>query len=120
MKRISLRKRLTAFPTPFVSPGVDRQPRLTQKSRGDGLCRRTEKIFVIKRTGRLPSTNGTHKKIRRILIFDNRPESLRLAFREIGNSHVDLSRPPRASSLELIVVSIVAMLALAGMFWPLL
>jgi hypothetical protein len=81
---------------------------------------RTRKIFVIKKTSRLPSTNAAGKKIRRLLIFDNHPDSLRLGFGRRGNADVDLSAPPRASSSELIIVSLLTLAALVGMFWPIL
>jgi hypothetical protein len=81
---------------------------------------RTRKIFVIKQTSRLPSTNTTGKKIRRILIFDDHPESLRLVFGHRPNPYVDLSGPQRVNSWELIIVSMVTIAGLVGMFWPLL
>ena len=67
----------------------------------------------------LESTTGTHKKIRRILIFDDHPDSLRLVFEGGANPHGDLSVPQPVSSWELILVSILTMSALIGMFWPL-
>jgi hypothetical protein len=81
---------------------------------------RTRKIFIIKKTSRLPSTNAVGKKIRRILIFDNHPDSLRLIFGPRAHPDVDLSPPQRVSSWELIIVSVVTIAGLVGMFWPLL
>jgi hypothetical protein len=74
---------------------------------------------VIKQLRRLESTTGTHKKIRRILIFDSHPDSLRLVFGRRANPHIHLSAPERVISWELILVSILTMVALIGMFWPL-
>jgi hypothetical protein len=74
---------------------------------------------VIKQVRRLKSTTGTHKKIRRILIFDNHPDSLRLVFGCRANPHIHLSAPESVISWELILVSILTMVALIGMFWPL-
>ena len=74
---------------------------------------------MIKQVRRLESTTGTQKKIRRILIFDNHPDSLRLVFGRRANPHIHLSAPERVISWELILVSILIMGALIGMFWPL-
>ncbi len=108
-----------ALPTLFVRRITEGQLNLAQTSSGDRQRSRTRKIFIIKKTSRLPSTNAAGKKIRRILIFDNHPDSLRLIFGERANPYVDLSVPQRVSSWELIVVSILTMSALFGMVWPL-
>ena len=108
-----------ALPTSFVRRITEGQLNLTQTSSGDRQRVRTRKIFIIKKTSRLPSTNAAGKKIRRILIFDNHPDSLRLVFGERANPYVDLSVPQRVSSWELVLVSILIMSALFGMFWPL-
>jgi len=88
---------------------------------------RAKKIFVIKRSSRpfdfrsgqpLPA-NAARKKIRRILIFDDHPDSLRLVFGRRVNPHAHLSAPPPANSWELILVSMLTMGALVAMFWPL-
>ena len=107
------------MPTSFVRRITEGQLNLAQTSSGDRQRSRTRKIFIIKKTSRLPSTNAAGKKIRRILIFDNHPDSLRLLFGERTNPYVDLSVPQRVSSWELIVVSILTMSALFGMVWPL-
>ncbi len=108
-----------ALPTSFVRRITEGQLNLAQTSSGDRQRSRTRKIFIIKKTSRLPSTNAAGKKIRRILIFDNHPDSLRLIFGERTNPYVDLSVPQRVSSWQLIVVSILTMSALFGMVWPL-
>ena len=108
-----------ALPTSFVRRITEGQLNLAQTSSGDRQRSRTRKIFIIKKTSRLPSTNAAGKKIRRILIFDNHPDSLRLLFGERTNPYVDLSVPQRVSSWQLIVVSILTMSALFGMVWPL-
>jgi hypothetical protein len=119
MKRTSFRKGVMVFPRPLVRPVIDRQLNLAQTSSGSGQRRRTRKIFVIKQTSRLPLTNAAGRKIRRILIFDDHPDSLRLIFGRRANPHVDLFSPQRVSSWELILVSILTMGVLIGMFWPL-
>jgi len=80
---------------------------------------RARRIFVIKKTSRLRSTNGADKKIRRILIFDNHPDSLRLVFEGGAISHHELPKSRHVSSWELIIVSILIIGGLVGMFWPL-
>ena len=74
---------------------------------------------MIKQVRRLKSTTGTHKKIRRILIFDNHSDSLDLVFGRQASPHLDLSRRSRVSPWGLFLVSILIMGALIGMFWPL-
>jgi len=117
MKRKDFRHR--PISSPFVRPttgsSLFRFSAASEKPR-----RRTRKIFVIKQARRLASTNGTEKKLRRILIFDDHPDSLRLVFERGASRHDDLTVPPRATSWDLILVSILAMVALIGMFWPLL
>ena len=67
----------------------------------------------------MPQANAAGKKTRRILIFDDHPDSLRLVFGRRPNPHVYLSAP-RVISWELILASIVTIGALIGMFWPIL
>lgn len=104
-----------------VMPGTDDQLNLRRSFSLPGKRHsRTRKIFVIKKTSRLRSTNGAGQKIRRILIFDNHPESLRLVFGHRLHHDVDLSRPERVSSWELIIVCLLTVVGLIGMFWPIL
>ncbi len=120
MKRESSRYPRTAFPASFVRPITDHQPDLARPSFAraqSGL--RPRRIFVFGQVRRLESTTGTHKNIRRILIFDDHPDSLRLVLEGGANPHGDLSLPHRVSSWELILVSILTIGALLGMFWPL-
>jgi hypothetical protein len=110
------------FPARLVRPIENRHPnlsRLPSASRLPGV--RAKKIFVIKQEIHLPQTNAADDKIqiRRILIFDDHPDSLRLVFGRQASPHFDLSRPPRVSPWELILASILTMAALIGMFWPL-
>jgi hypothetical protein len=117
MKRKDFRNRpiLSAFVRPITGASVFPLSAASEKPR-----RRTRKIFVIKQARRLASTNGTQKKLRRILIFDDHPDTLRLVFGRGASGHDDLSVPPRVTSWELILVSILAVGAFLGMFWPLL
>jgi hypothetical protein len=121
MKRERPHYRGTTLPAEFVRPGSSDQLNFAQGVSVTGQrAARPRKIFVIKKTSRLPSANAAGKKIRRILIFDNHPESLRLVFGRRSHPNVDLSRPERISSWELLIVSTVAIAGLVGMFWPLL
>jgi hypothetical protein len=116
MKRKDFRRRPTSSPfvRPITGARVVRSPVASEKPR-----RRTRKIFVIKQARRLAPTNGTEKKLRRILIFDDHPDTLRLVFGRDASRHDDLSVSPRATSWDLILVSILALVAFVGMFWPL-
>ena len=106
--------------TPLARPVTDLQPDLASAASENGQPGlRPRKIFVIKQASRLESTSGTHKNVRRILIFDDHPDSLRLVFEQRANSQIDLSIPSGASSWELILVSMLTMGAMIGMFWPL-
>jgi hypothetical protein len=121
MKRTSFRKRVAAFPAPFVRPIVDRETNFDQPSSGSGQRhRRTRKIFIIKQLRRLPAANETDRNIQRVLMFDNHPDTIRLLFGSRANRHVDLAASERVSFWDLTLVSVLIMSALIGMFWPLL
>jgi hypothetical protein len=109
-----------ALPAQFVRPSAEDQLNFEPSAWTGQQSPRTKTIFVIKNTSRLSSTNAAGKKIRRILIFDNHPDSLRLVFGRRPLPDVDLIQSKRVSSWELILVSIVTLAGLVGMFWPLL
>ncbi|HYR23197.1 MAG TPA: hypothetical protein VEP30_09790 [Chthoniobacterales bacterium] len=110
-----------ALPASFVRPSADDELNLARTFSLPGQRgRRARKIFVIKKTSRLRSTNGADKKIRRILIFDNHPDTLRLVFARRPDPHVDVPAPQRVSSCELIIVCLLTFVGLIGMFWPIL
>jgi hypothetical protein len=71
---------------------------------------RRKRLFIIKQVSR----SGTDKKIRRVLIFDNR-----LVFEGGAIAHRELPMSRHVSSWELIIVSILTIGGLVGMFWPL-
>jgi hypothetical protein len=116
MRRKDFRHRpiSSRFVRPTTGPNLYRLSAASEEPR-----RRTRKIFVIKQARRLASTNGTQKKLRRILIFDDHPDSLRLVFERGASRHDDLTVPPRATSWDLILVSILATVAFLGIVWPL-
>jgi hypothetical protein len=119
MKRKNSRYQQIAFPVAFVRPSIDHQPNpfgLASASEQRGL--RSKKIFVVKQVSRLESATGTHKKIQRIQIFDNHPDSLRLVLAGGASPDHDLSESQRVSSWELVLGSMLIMAALVGMFWP--
>ena len=109
-----------ALPGSLVTPGADDHLNLARSFSLPGeRCGRTRKIFVIKKTSRLRSANRADKKIRRILIFDNHPETLRLLYRQRPSPDVDLVAARRAGPAHL-MFGLLLMLALSiGMFWPL-
>jgi len=76
-----------------------------------------KKIFAIV----APSRRGDvgYKTVRRVLIFDNHPDTLRLVLGQHANPNAGPSAPEPSGSWYLILVSILTMGALVGMFWPL-
>jgi hypothetical protein len=117
MKREWHQYRGTALPADFVRPGNADQLNFAQGFSATGQrSARPRKIFVVKKTSRLSSTNAPDKKIRRILIFDNHPDSLRLVF----GRQADSSEPRSTSLWELVLVAALTFGAVFGMFWPLL
>jgi hypothetical protein len=120
MKRKTSRRWAMLLPPGLVRPIAHRHPNLARLSfANEQSGPRTRKIFVIKQSRRLRSTNGADKKMQRILIFDDHPDTLRLVFGGGANPHGDLSVAPPASSWQLILISILTMGALIGMLWPL-
>ena len=129
MKRKSFQHRQISFPAPFVRPIANHQPNLARPfpvSRPPGI--RAKKIFVIKESSRrfdsrsgqpLAAPNAARKRIQRILIFDDHPDSLRLVLGRRVNPQAHLSAPPPAGPWEVILVSMLTMGALVAMFWPL-
>jgi hypothetical protein len=62
--------------------------------------------------------NDPREKIRRILIFDNHPSSLRLVFGRGEHSHVHLSPPENMTSLGVALLWILVVGLMIGMVWP--
>src|ERR1700730_265257 len=88
-------------------------PRL-RDSNGSGR----RKIFAV--VAPPPPSHLRHKPVRRVLIFDNHPESLRLVSEQHLNPDVDLAGP-RHTSRSHVVLGFALILALViGMIWPLL
>src|SRR5437588_8612023 len=121
-----------ALPRSFVRPSVEDQLNLARTFSLPGQrSGRARRIFVVKKTSRPRSTNGANKKIRRILIFDNHPESLRLVSKQRLNVDIDLttrrghvavtSRIAAAPNIRPshLILGFSAILALlVGVFWP--
>ena len=121
MKRKSFRNRVMAFPAPFARPIAGRQPNLAQSSPANGHRRQMRKIFVIKRVSWLPATHAGGRKIQRVLIFDNHPDSLRLVSgNRSADSHFHVSDPPRTTSWGGALLWILVVGLMMAMFWPLL
>jgi len=120
MKRISFRKRVMVFPTPLVRSRINRQPNLPQTSSGSEKRRLpSRKIFVIKEAQRLPATNAASRTMRRVLIFDNHPDSLRLVFGRQADRQIDFAESNRTSISEFVLVATLTFGLAFGMFWPL-
>jgi hypothetical protein len=116
MKRKSFGARQIQFQAPLVGTIAARESKVARTSSGIGQPGlRRKRLFIIKQVRR----SGTDKKIRRVLIFDNHPDSLRLVFEGGAISHHELPKSRHVSSWELIIVSILIIGGLVGMFWPL-
>jgi hypothetical protein len=63
-----------------------------------------------------PTSSAGSRTVQHVLIFDDHPESLRLVFGGAA-AQVDLSRPPRASSRHLVLLSILIMGLLSAILW---
>jgi hypothetical protein len=87
---------------------------LLRDSTGSGR----KKIFAIV-TPPMPADLGC-KTIRRILIFDNHPDSLRLvsSYRR-EDSHIHVSDPPRSTLMGVALLWILIVGLMMAMFWPL-
>ena len=84
---------------------------------GESTYSGTNRIFAIV-TPPLPASSGG-KMIRRILIFDDHPDSLRLLYRQRPSPDVDLVAARRAHPVHL-MFALLLMLALSiAIFWPL-
>lgn len=118
MKRNNFPQRPTTFPTQFVREQNEHSDRNAVPSVRERPCLR-RRIFVIKKTSRLPATTGPVKTIRRILIFDDHPDSLRLILGRPANRRAYRPTWDRASSRNLILPGMAILIALIAMFWPL-
>ena len=115
MKRKSFRAQQIQFQAPLLGTIAARESKLAQTSSGIGQPGlRRKRLFIINQVRR----SGTDKKIRRVLIFDNHPDSLRLVFEGGAISHLELPKSRHVSSWELIIVSILIIGGLIGIFWP--
>jgi hypothetical protein len=114
MKRKSSRYRAMPFSARVVKP-INKPNansfRFPSASEHSGV--RARKIFVIKQVQRLPATTAPGKKIQRILIFDNHPDSLRLVFGRHANSHRE-----RITSWGVALLWILVAGLMIAMFWP--
>jgi hypothetical protein len=108
------------FPAPLATPINNHQPalaRLTSTNGERGL--RSRRIFVITQVRRLPSTNRVDKEIRRVLIFDNHPDSLRLVLGRRSHSHANSFDPQPMTSSEIGLLCFLVVTLMVAMFWPL-
>jgi len=118
MKRDSSQHRGIPLSRQFIRPSSDshnlRLPRDLLLARWAAVPAR--KIFVVKQTSHL-ATNAAGKTVRRILIFDNHPDSLRLVFGPSA-SHGQFSDPERTPSWAVALLWILVVGLMMAMFWP--
>jgi hypothetical protein len=74
----------------------------------------------MRQTGRLRVTGGSIKTVRRILIFDDHPDSLRLILGGSASRDARHTSGGWATLCIFILPGIAALTALIAMFWPLL
>ena len=104
-------------PQNYLRPRWVQLAKIDNQVLGESTYSGTNRIFAIV-TPPLPASSGG-KTIRRILIFDNHPETLRLLYRQRPSPDVDLVAARRAGPAHL-MFGLLLMLALSiGMFWPL-
>lgn len=121
MKRKNLRYRGMPLPRQFARPSSDSDNvRLSgDRALGSRAGVGGRKVFVVKQSRWLRPTHAARgQRVRRILIFDNHPDSLRLAasYRR-ANVTPNFSAQPDANSWQLFVAGMLAMGALVGMLW---
>jgi hypothetical protein len=114
------RFRAISFPTGALGMGDRYLNSVSTPSASGQRQAHARKIFIIRQTKAMRTTSGSAKKIRRVVIFDNHPATLRLLFGRRTNPRVDLSRPQPASVRELALVWTLVAVLLMAMFWPLL
>jgi hypothetical protein len=73
----------------------------------------------MEKISRLPATGRSAKTIRRILVFDNHPDSLRLILRRPANRPADRRPEERASLWKFIAPVVAILVALTAMLLPL-
>jgi hypothetical protein len=119
MKKRSSPHRARTFNAPVLRlPAEDRSANPFRfLSRGRRLGLGTKRFFIIKQAVQLqPTSSAGSRTVQHVLIFDDHPESLRLVFGGAA-AQVDLSRPPRASSRHLVLLSILIMGLLSAILW---
>jgi hypothetical protein len=121
MKNNSSRYRAIASSARLVRPKTSHDPlvlRFPPASGQSGI--RARRVFVIKQVHRLPATTAVGRKIERILIFDDHPDSLRLLFGRPADSPVQLSdsQPISLSGVALLWILTAGLMMV--MFWRVL
>src|SRR3954466_9464842 len=115
MKRKNSRDRGIVLRTSFVRPSRDSQPTPTDTSSAEERQRRgTRKIFIVREVQRLPAANTTSRKMQRILIFDNHPETLRLILGGRADADADFSEPQPTSLWEFVIATALTVVAVMG------
>lgn len=112
MPGAALRPRARKFPK-WIRVAHVSEPVL-HNSAGSGR----KKIFAIVKPP-MPSDLGRYP-VRRVLIFDNHPESLRLVSEQHLNPDVDLAGSRHTSRSHVILGFALILALVVGMIWPLL
>lgn len=119
MKRNNSPRQQTTVANRFWSkPSGDGSLNSTPSARNQS-CVRTRRVFVFRKTSLLPTTNSQGKRIQRILIFDDHPDSLRLILGPPVKPPIRPAARERASARHFILPGLAIIGAFLAMVWPL-
>jgi hypothetical protein len=118
MKRNNFPRQPTTFQKRFVSEENEEGYLNSIPCAKEQSCVRKRKVFVFRKTTLLPATKGPGKLIRRILVFDDHPDSLRLVLGRRAGSNIQFSEPQRGISSGIALLCILVVGLMIAMFWP--
>jgi hypothetical protein len=76
------------------------------------------RLFAI--VSRPDSAASGPKETRRVLVFDNHPDTLRLLFEGDARGELELDPPQSRHALHLALAGLLVLVLVAAMFWPLI
>jgi hypothetical protein len=117
MKKENSRYRANPAQPGLPGPVGDRHLNSFQPASANGPREvKAKKIYIIRQTRVLRTANGPSKKIRRILIFDNHPDSFRLVYAGRADSRVSDAESVSSSGVAVIWILVVGLMM--AMFLP--
>jgi hypothetical protein len=76
------------------------------------------RLFAI--VSRPDSAASGPKQTRRVLVFDNHPDTLRLLFEGSASADIDLAPPHSRHAFHLALTGLLILVLVGAMFWPLI